>query len=77
MLALNEIIDLLANSIRWYCHVLMRKDSHVLRRAFDFEDEGQKKKGRLKRTWMKQLKEEDGWFEQGRHTKPTKVECWC
>ena len=31
-------------------HVLRREDGHVLRRAFDFEVEGQRKKGRLKRT---------------------------
>ena len=25
------------NSVRWYGHVLRRKNGHVLRRAFDFE----------------------------------------
>ena len=51
MLDLRETIDQLsmANSVRWYCHVLRRKDGHVLRRALDFEVEGQRKKGRLKK----------------------------
>ena len=56
----------MANSINWYGHVLMREDGHVLRRedghvlrwAIDFEAEGQKKKGRPKRTWKKQIEEE-------------------
>ena len=38
MLGLKETMDLLAmaNSVRWYGHVLMREDGHVLRRAIDF-----------------------------------------
>ena len=36
----------------------MREDGHVLRRALDFEVEGQRKKGRLKRTWKRQVGEE-------------------
>ena len=48
----------MANSIRWYDHVLRREDGHVLRRAFDFEVEGQRKEGRLKRTWKRQVEEE-------------------
>ena len=52
MLDLNETIDQLAmaNSDHWYGHVLMREDGHVLRKASDFEVEGQMKKGRPKRT---------------------------
>ena len=40
MLGLNETVDQLAmaNSARWYGHVLRRWDGHVLRR---FEVEGQ------------------------------------
>ena len=48
----------MANSARWYGHVLRREDGNVLRRALDFEAEGQRKKGRLKRTWNKQVEEE-------------------
>ena len=52
MLGLKETIDQLAmaNSVRWY--------GHVLRRALDFEVEGERKKGRPKRTWKKQVEEE-------------------
>ena len=60
MLRLKEIIDQLAmaNSVRWCGHVLRRQDDHVLRSALHFEFEGQRKKGRLKRTWKKQVEEE-------------------
>ena len=51
MLDLNEAIDLLAiaNSVRWYGHVLQSEDGLVLRMALDFLVEGQRKKWRLKR----------------------------
>ena len=60
MLGLNETIHQLAmaDSVRWYGHVLRREDGHVLRRALDFKVEGKKKKGKLKRTWKKQVEEE-------------------
>ena len=50
MLGLKETIDQLAmaNSVRWYGHVLRREDGHVVRRALDFEVEGQLKKRRSK-----------------------------
>ena len=37
MLGSNETIDLLAmaNSVRWYGHVLRREDGHILRRVLD------------------------------------------
>ena len=55
MSGLSETIDLfaMANSVRWYGHVLRRDDGNVLRRALDFEIEGQRKKLRLMRTWKK------------------------
>ena len=40
----------MANSVRWYGHVLRREEFHALRRALHFEVEGQRKKGRPKRT---------------------------
>ena len=60
MLGLNETIDQLAmaNSVRWYAHVLGSEDGHVLRNTLNFEVEGQRKKGRPKRTWRKQVEEE-------------------
>ena len=47
-----------ANSVHWYGHVLLRENGQVLRRALNFEVEGQKKKGRPNRTWKKQAEEE-------------------
>ena len=78
ILGLNETMDQLAmaSSFPWYGHMLMRDDGLVLRRALDFDFEGQGKKGRLRRTWKKQV-EEEIWFEKGRFTLLIKVECWC
>ena len=52
MLGLNETMHQFAttNSFPWYCHVLRREDGHVLRWTFDFEVEGHKRKGKLKKT---------------------------
>ena len=60
MLGLMETMDQLAMamSVHWYCRVLRREDGHILRRAFDLEVEGQRKIGRQKRMWKKQLEEE-------------------
>ena len=38
--------------------MLRREDDHVLRRALDYEVEGERKKVRLKRTWKKHVEEE-------------------
>ena len=45
ILGLKETIDqlVMANSVHWYGHVLRRDDGHVLRRALNFELEGQRK----------------------------------
>ena len=60
MLALKETIDQLAmaDSVRWYGHVLRRENSHVLRRVLDFEVESQRKKLRPNRMWKGQVEEE-------------------
>ena len=60
MLGRNETISQLAmaNSVRWYGHVLRREDGHAIRRALDLEAEGQRKKGRPKMTWKRQVDEE-------------------
>ena len=60
MLGLSKTIDqlIIANSVHWYGHVLRREDGHALRRALDFEVEGQRNKARSKKTWKKQVKEE-------------------
>ena len=46
MLGMKEAMDQLAmaNSVRWYCHLLRREDDHVLRRSLSFEVERQRKK---------------------------------
>ena len=38
--------------------MLRREDGHILRRALDLEVEGQRKKGRPKKTWKKEVEEE-------------------
>ena len=52
MLGLNETMHRLAIGFsgRCYGHVLRRYGGHVLRRTLDFEVEGQRMNGRLKRT---------------------------
>ena len=47
----------MADSVHCYGYVLRREDGHVLR-SVDFEVMGQRKKGTLKRTWKKLVKEE-------------------
>ena len=47
-----------ASRVHWYGHVLRSEDGHVLIRALDCEVEGQRMKGRLKRTWKTQVEEE-------------------
>ena len=72
MLGLNERVDQLAmaTSVRWYGHVMRREDGRVFRRASDQEVECLGKKGRLKRMWKKQVKE-----ESVKGGLPIKVEC--
>ena len=47
MLGLNETIDqfAVANCVHWYGGMLRREDGYVLRRAVEFEAEGQRKNG--------------------------------
>ena len=57
MLGLKDTIDQLAMaySVCRYGHELRREDGHILRRALYFEVEGERKKGRPKRTWKNQV----------------------
>ena len=48
----------MADSVRWYDHVLRREDGLILRCALDFEVEGQRKNGRPKSIWKKHGEEE-------------------
>ena len=78
VLGLSETMDQLAmeDSVRWYGHMLMREDGHVLRRALDGVVEGEREENEA---------EEDvegegyggkykGWFGKGRCILPTNVE---
>ena len=48
-----------------------------MRRALDFEVEGQSKKGRQKKTWKSRQRKCEGWLEMRRCSLQFKVECWC
>ena len=60
MLGLNVTMDQLAmaSSVCWHGHVSMREYGDVLRKTLDFEVECQRKIGRPKRKWKKQIEEE-------------------
>ena len=60
MLGLKKTIDRFAtaNGVRRYGHVLRRDDDSVLRVALDLEVNGNRKRGRPKKTWKKQVEEE-------------------
>ena len=80
ILGLRERIDqfAMASSVCLHGHLLRREDGHAIGRALDCEVEDQRKKGRVKRTWKKQVEEKmcDFWLEQRRCTLSIKVECW-
>ena len=54
----------------WYGFVLRREDGEK-----DIRSEGQRKKGKLKRTWKQQVEEESVKIGLRRCTLSTKVEC--
>ena len=60
MLGLKERVELLAraNGVRWLGHVMRRDEDHILRKALEFEVSGHRKRGRPKRTWIKQVEED-------------------
>ena len=59
MLGLKKTLDKMAkaNKVRWYGHVIRRDDDNILKRAMMMEVNGQQKRGRLKMTWKRQVKE--------------------
>ena len=66
----------IVRSVRWYWYALRREDGHILRMALDFEVEGQKKKGRPKKTWRTGRGTKcESWFEKRRCNSLNKVEC--
>ena len=62
MLGLKETVDKLAktNGVRWYGHVLRRHDDDILRKALEFSVEGRRRRGRPRKTWMRQVEREIG-----------------
>ena len=56
----NEAMGRLAvaSSMPWYGQMLRREDGHVLTRELEFEVGDERRKGRLKRKWKKQVEEE-------------------
>ena len=61
MLGLKETINrsATANGVRWHARVLRRDDDSVLRVALNLEVSGKRKRGRPKKTWKKQVEEEE------------------
>ena len=59
MLGLNQTVNKMAKAsgVRWLGHVLRKEDRDVVRNALEFNVEGQRKRGRSKRTWRKQVEE--------------------
>ena len=59
MLCLKKTLDRMAkaNGVRWYGHVIRREDDNILKKAMIMEVNGQRKRGRPKVTWKRQVEE--------------------
>ena len=59
MLGLKKTLDRMAktNGVRWYGHVIRREDDNILKKAMMMGVNGQRKRGRPKMTWKKQVEE--------------------
>ena len=59
MLGLKETLDRMANAngVRWYGHVIKENDDDILKKAMMLEVNGQRKNGRPKMTWRRQVEE--------------------
>ena len=53
-----------AHGVRWYGHVLRRDDDIVWTVTQDFEVSGNRKRGRPKKTWKKQVEETQKIYEK-------------
>ena len=58
MLGLKETLHKMAqaNGVRWYGHVV-RRDETILKKAMMLQVNGQRKRGRPKQTWKRQVEE--------------------
>jgi len=51
-LGLDEIISVLQqNRLLWYGHVLQKEDNDWVKKCMDYEVEGARPRGQLKKTW--------------------------
>ena len=59
MLGWKKTLDKMAkaNGVRWYRHVIRREDNNILKKAMMMEVNGQRKRGRPKMTWKRQVEE--------------------
>ena len=59
MLGLKKTLDRMAraNGVRWYGHVIRTEDDNILKKAMMMEVNGQRKRGRPKMTWKRQVEE--------------------
>ena len=57
MLGLKKTLDRMAkaNGVRWCGHVIRREDDNMLKKAMMMEVNGQRKRGRPKMTWKRQV----------------------
>ena len=59
MLGLKETLDRMAKAIgvKWYGHVIRRDDDNILKKAMMLQVNRQRKRGRPKMTWRRQVEE--------------------
>ena len=59
MLGLKETLDRMAKAdgVRWYGHVIRRDDDNIMKKTMMMEVNGQRKQGRPKLTWRRQVEE--------------------
>ena len=59
MLGLKETLDKMANAneVRWYGHAVRRDEESILKKAMMLQVNGQRKRGRPKQTWKRQVEE--------------------
>ena len=59
MLGLKETLNRMAkaNGVTWYGHVIRRDDENILKKVMMLEVNGQRKRGRTKLTWRRQVEE--------------------
>ena len=59
MVGLKENLDKMAqaNEVRWYGHVVRRDEESILKKAMMLQVNGQRKRGRPKQTWKRQVEE--------------------